>query len=112
MYNDDVHININTKSCEILSYEVHSLEAARDFLANYHKPVVLTNRAGSTRYYGMRVLDYMFKTLCNEFKYITRIVINVEDDNAALFTAIKMNYKDITYSGNSKEILLILNSLK
>ena len=97
---------------EISLYEVYNLQGARDFLASYNKPVILTNYAGTTRYYGMRVLDYMFKILTKEFEQIIQIIVNVEDDNAALFTAIDMNYKNINYSGMSKEILLMLNSMK
>ena len=44
-------------------YEVENLEKARNFLSTARTKIILTNPQGSTRYYGMRVIDYIFKTL-------------------------------------------------
>jgi hypothetical protein len=91
-----------------LTYEIIDLESAKEFLKTYTQPVIMTNPHGSSRYYGMRVLDYMFKELSKEFLQITDIIVNVDDDHAALFTAIKLGYKNIKYSGDSQEAKMIL----
>ncbi|WP_341792689.1 MULTISPECIES: hypothetical protein [unclassified Rickettsia] len=89
-------------------YEIENLEDARNFLLSCDAPIILTNKAGSTKYYGMLVVDYMFKQLTKEFlEKIVKIIVNVEDNHPALFTAIKLNYKDITYTGNSAEAIKI-----
>ena len=87
---------------EVLIYEVGELHSAREFLNNYRKPVIITNKDGSTKYYGMLVIDYIFKHLIEEFPHIVKVIINVSDDNVALFTSIKLNYKNIIYNGKSK----------
>jgi hypothetical protein len=87
---------------ETVIYEVVDLHSARDFLKKHTGKVILINTEGSTRYYGMLVLDYIFKNLLAEFPEITKIIVNVSDDNAALFTAIKLQYKNIKYSGKSE----------
>lgn len=74
-------------------------------------PVILTNRVGSTRYYGILVLDYMFKKLLEEFPQVIQIIIEVEDDHAALFSAIKLGYKNIIYTGKSEEARKMLASI-
>jgi hypothetical protein len=77
-------------------YEVTSLIDARLFLRGIDQVVVLTNPQGSTRYYGMRVLDYIFRTLQMEFpSKIEKIIVNVYDDYAAFITAKKIGYKNI-----------------
>lgn len=93
------------------TYIVENLSDAREFLRQFHDPVILTNRIGSTRYYGILVLDYMFKKLLEEFPQITDIIIEVGDDHAALFSAIKLGYKNIIYTGKSEEVGKILSSL-
>lgn len=85
------------------SYTIQNLCDAREFLSEFHDPVILTNKSGSTRYYGMLVLDYIFKTLTKEFPQIVKIIVNVENDHAALLTAIKLNYQNIVYIGESAE---------
>lgn len=85
------------------TYTIGNLSDAREFLSEFHDPVILTNKSGSTRYYGMLVLDYIFKTLSKEFPQIVKIIVNVENDHPALFTAIKLNYQNITYTGESSE---------
>ena len=91
-----------------LIYQLTNLEDAQEFLKNYINPVILTNNQGSIRYYGVLILDYMFQKLIKEFPQIIKIIINVEDDHAALFTAIELNYKNIIYTGNSEEAKAIL----
>ncbi|WP_341748944.1 hypothetical protein [Candidatus Tisiphia endosymbiont of Sialis lutaria] len=85
------------------TYTIENLSDAREFLSEFHDPVILTNKTGSTRYYGMLVLDYMFKILTKEFPQIVKIIVNVENDHTALFTAIKLNYQNIIYTGESSE---------
>ncbi|MCC8416194.1 MAG: hypothetical protein LN575_02330 [Rickettsia endosymbiont of Gnoriste bilineata] len=85
------------------TYTIENLRDAREFLSEFHDPVILTNKSGSTRYYGMLVLDYMFKILTKEFPQIVKIIVNVENDHPALFTVIKLNYQNIIYTGESSE---------
>ncbi len=89
-----------------MTYTIENLSDAREFLSEFRDPVILTNKIGSTRYYGMLVLDYMFKKLAEEFPQIVKIIVNVENDHAALFTAIKLNYQNIVYTGESSEVRL------
>jgi len=80
-------------------YEVIDLETARIFLLNSQQKVTLTNPQGSTRYYGMRVIDYIFKTLQQEFpEKINSIIVNAYDDYSALITARQLGYKQIQYT--------------
>jgi len=79
---------------DILIYEIEDLASAREFLKDYTKPIIITNKNGSTKYYGMLVLDYIFKNLKQEFPQIVKVIVNVGDDNAALFTAVKLNYSN------------------
>ena len=41
-------------------YEIQNIQSARKYLSRTAKPVILSNPQGSTRYYGMRVIDYIF----------------------------------------------------
>ncbi|MCC8371755.1 MAG: hypothetical protein LN568_03245 [Rickettsia endosymbiont of Pseudomimeciton antennatum] len=93
-----------------ITYTMENLSDAREFLSEFHDPIILTNKIGSTRYYGMLVLDYMFKKLTEEFPQIVKIIVNVENDHAALFTAIKLNYQNIVYTGESSEVRLFCES--
>jgi hypothetical protein len=80
-------------------YEVNNLETAREFLRSSNKKITLTNPQGSTRYYGMRVIDYIFRTLENEFpEKVTNIIVNVYDDYSAFITARQLGYKQIQYA--------------
>lgn len=79
-------------------YEVESLAKARADLAGTEEKVVLSNPDGSTRYYGMRVLDYIFKTLQKEFPdKIQRVIVNAFDDYSAFVTAREIGYRDIQF---------------
>lgn len=74
-------------------YEVENLETARQFLCYSNQQVILTNPQGSTRYYGMRVIDYIFKTLQQEFpEKITGVTVNAYDDYSAFITARQLGY--------------------
>ena len=74
-------------------YEVEDLESAREFLLNSSAKIILTNIKGSTRYYGMRVIDYIFRTLKKEFpEKIDHIIINTYDDFSGFITASKLGY--------------------
>ncbi len=96
-----------------ITYTIENLSDAREFLSKFHEPVILTNKSGSTRYYGMLVWDYIFKKLIEEFPQIVKIIVNVGNDHAALFTAIKLNYQNIVYTGKSSEArkLALANSI-
>lgn len=76
------HVKLQKKSNEYI-YEVQDLESARAFLHNFKNPVILTNPLGSTRYYGILVIDYMFKTLKKEFPQVKRVMFNIGNDRAA-----------------------------
>ena len=79
-------------------YEIENLDAARQFLQQYKGQVVLSNPDGSTKYYGMQVLDYIFQVLKEEFpEKVEQILVNVFDDYAAFITARKLGYSHISY---------------
>ena len=82
-------------------YIVENLSDARKFLLQHQGPVILTNQTGSTQYYGMLVLDYIFKKLLEEFPQVVQVIINVGNDRAALLTATKLHYQNIIYNGGS-----------
>ncbi|MCZ6901251.1 MAG: hypothetical protein O7C59_06080 [Rickettsia endosymbiont of Ixodes persulcatus] len=94
-------------------YEIRNLEEARDFLSSVEEKQILTNNASSVKYYGMLAIDYMFKTLSREFpEKVLDLTVDVGDDHAALFTAIKLGYKNIIYTGNSNEVRALLRGLE
>jgi len=82
-----------------MTYEVRNLDAARKFLRHSSKKITLTNPQGSTRYYGMRVIDYIFGILQQEFpEKVTNVVVNAYDDYSAFVTARQLGYKNIKYT--------------
>lgn len=90
-------------------YKVENLEDARDFLSSAQGEYILTNSESSVKYYGMLVVDHMLKTLQKEFpKKVIDVIVDIDDDHAALFTTIKLNYKNIVYTGNSEEAKALL----
>lgn len=79
-------------------YEVESLDSARQYLSRIKQKVILINPAGSTRYYGMRVIDYIFRTLQEEYPdKIQKVIVNAFDDYAAFTTAREIGYKNIDF---------------
>jgi hypothetical protein len=78
-------------------YEIVNLSTAREFLSSTEiSKITLTNHIGSTRYYGMRVIDYIFSSLKKEFPdKIEDIILNVYDDHSAFVTARQLGYKNI-----------------
>lgn len=79
-------------------YEVENLKHSRDFLSSIDDKVILTNPQGSTRYYGMRVIDHIFKTLQEEFpEKVSNVIVNAYDDYSAFITAQQLGYKQIQY---------------
>ncbi|ADE30077.1 beta/alpha barrel domain-containing protein [Rickettsia prowazekii] len=93
-------------------YKIKNLEEARNFLYSIEEPLILTNDDSSIKYYGMLVIDYMFKTLRREFpEKVLALTVNVGQDHAALFTAIKLGYKNIVYIGASAEAKRLLSDL-
>ncbi len=81
-----------------ITYVVENLSDARKFLLQCPDSVILTNPVGSTKYYGMLVLDYIFKKLIEEFPQVVGIIVNVGNDRAALLTATKLHYENIIYN--------------
>ena len=79
-------------------YEIKNLNSARHFLANTTKKVTIINSPGSTRYYGMRVINYIFQTLQKEFpSKISGFIVNAYNDYSAFTTARKLGYSKIQY---------------
>ena len=79
-------------------YEVESLESARKFLSSTNARIIISNPPGSSRYYGMRVIDYIFKTLLQEFpNKISGVIVNAYDDYSAFVTARQLGYSEIQY---------------
>ena len=89
---------------ENVLYVVNDLHSARDFLSNYKKPVELINAKGSTRYYGMLIINYMFKTLQKEFPQVVKITVDADGDNSALLTALKLGFKYIKFNNTKISI--------
>lgn len=84
---------------EFKIYEIENIKSAREYLSKINEPVLLSNPQGSTRYYGIRVIDYIFKTLQNEFpSKIRGTIIDVYDDYPALITAKELGYDRIIYN--------------
>lgn len=79
-------------------YEVESLNSARKFLMGAKVRITLSNPPGSTRYYGMRVIDYIFKALKQEFPdKVSGFIVNAYDDYSAFTTAHKLGYNKVRY---------------
>ena len=84
---------------EFKIYEIENIKSAREYLSRVNEHVLLSNPQGSTRYYGIRVIDYIFKTLQNEFPdKIKGIIIDVYDDYSAWVTAKELGYDRIIYN--------------
>ena len=80
-------------------YKIENLSTARAFLSKTEDKVILSNIEGSTRYYGMRVIDYIFKKLKQEFPdKIQDIIIDAGDDYSAFVTAKQLAYHNIKYN--------------
>lgn len=79
-------------------YKISNIQSARKYLSLTPAPVILSNPQGSTKYYGMRVIDYIFKALQSEFPdKIKEIIVDVYDDYSALVTAKELGYDNIKY---------------
>lgn len=77
-------------------YKIEDLKSAREFLTNTKNQVILSNPQNSTRYYGMRVIDYIFTTLQKEFPdKIDGVIVNAFDDYSALQTATELGYSQV-----------------
>ncbi|PCJ29446.1 MAG: hypothetical protein COA94_01595 [Rickettsiales bacterium] len=80
-------------------YEIENLQKARGVLSGVDGGVILSNPQGSTRYYGMRVIDHIFQTLKQEFPTkIEGFIVNADDDYSAFTTAHALGYRTICYS--------------
>lgn len=92
----------------ILVYQIEDLNSAREYLAGTNKPLIITNSLDIVKYYGFLTLDYIFTTLSKEFSQIAAVIANIGDDHSALFTALKLNYHNIKYTGNSNTAKIML----
>lgn len=93
-------------------YKVENLGVARNFLSSATGDYILTNSKSSVKYYGMLVVDHMLKTLQKEFpEKVIDLIADIDDDHAALFTAMKLKYKNIVYTGGSEEAKKLLGHL-
>lgn len=82
-------------------YRIENLQTAREYLSLTNEHVILSNPQGSTRYYGMRVIDRIFKMLKSEFpEKIEGIIVDAYDDYSALVTAKELGYDRIKYVNN------------
>ncbi|XVN40377.1 MAG: hypothetical protein RCO49_06015 [Rickettsia endosymbiont of Argas persicus] len=85
-------------------YKVENLEDARNFLSSAKGNYILTNPKSSVKYYGMLVVNHILKILQKEFpEKVVDVIVDVDDDHAALFTSVKLRYKNIVYTGDSEE---------
>ncbi len=77
-------------------YEIQDLQSAREFLTKCEsKNIILTNPPNSVHYYGIMVLDYMFKTLKKEFKQVKKIIVRTDGFEGAKYAARALKYKHI-----------------
>lgn len=81
-------------------YNITGLNSARNFLLHTtEKNIILSNPIGSTHYYGMRVIHFIFNTLQQEFPAkISGCIVNTSNDYSALITARKLGYSKIIYT--------------
>lgn len=52
----------------------------------------------------MILLDYILKQLEKEFSNIEKIILNIDDDHTALYTAMDLGYSNIIYNGESSSV--------
>lgn len=93
---------------------IESLEQGRKVLTDHRNilDISISNLSGIINYSGVNIVDCMFKILIQEFSNISKAIINVEDNNMAFFTALRLGYKDIIYTGHSKKIIQMIESIK
>lgn len=72
-------------------YRAENLQEARLYLKQIDHKVIITNSAGSSCYYGMRVVACMINKLLAEFpEKIESVVINTDDTAHGFVTATKL----------------------
>lgn len=77
-------------------YEIENISKARIFLSSIDIKIVISNPEGSTRYYGMYVIDYIFTSLLHEFpEKIDGVLVKVFDDYQAFNIAKELGYNNI-----------------
>lgn len=74
--------------------EVYNLNQARLVIKEIKTDIVITNPKYSTKYLGVLVIDYIFRTLKSEFSVIKSCVLNTSDDASAVYVAKKLGYKN------------------
>lgn len=74
--------------------EITSLIESREILKAINKKVIITNPKGSTKYLGFMLIDYIFDILLKESPFIEYAILQTNGDNAAKFSALKLNYID------------------
>lgn len=80
------------KATSLPLIEIADLESARKILNNINYEIAITNPRGSTRYIGFLVIDYIFRTLIQEYTNITEVILRTDGDNAAQFSSLKLGY--------------------
>lgn len=80
----------------------YNLIEAREKLAHISKSIHLINAPGTIRSLGPLAIDYIFKTLRAEF-CIEKETFRVDNDIAGLYYALSKGYKNIMYTGSSKQ---------
>ena len=89
---------------------INSLNEARKVLKNnFGENIVISNSKGTTWYLGAKLINKIFEKISQEF-HIQNFIFNCEDNIAAVFTAINLGYKNITYIGTSNAIINILEN--
>lgn len=73
---------------------IYDLKSARAELSQISHPVKITNSPHIVKYYGILVIDYIFKSLTAEYGNIKQVILQIESDKAAFYTAIKLGYLD------------------
>lgn len=96
----------------MIRYIVHDMNSAREYLKNNSAPIEIQNAKGSTFYYGMLTVLDMLQTLKSEFTQVKKIIVDIADDNSALFTANKLNIANIVYDGRSDAAKLLVANIE
>ncbi len=72
--------------------EIADLQSGREILNTINHKVSISNPKGSTKYVGFLVIDYIFRTLIQEYPNIIEVILRTDGDNAAKFSSLKLGY--------------------
>jgi len=82
--------------------EFYNLIEAREKLSKVSNSTNLINAPGTIRSLGPLAIHYIFKILKFEFS-LEKEIFRVDDDLAGLYYALSKGYKNIMYTGSSKQ---------